>query len=295
MVVDMAMGGSSNTVLHMLAIAREAGVALSLREIEAIAGKVAHIAKIAPSLSTVHMEDIHRAGGVPAVLREAARRGGVVREGALTVTGETVGDRIRAARPADPEVIRTVENAWSPVGGLAVLFGNLAPEGAVVKVAGYTRRHHRGPARVFESEEAAFAAVQGGRIAAGDVIVIRNEGPRGGPGMREMLGVTAAVNGAGLGDTVALVTDGRFSGATRGLMAGHVAPEAAAGGPIAAVQDGDEVEFDIEHRALTVALEPAEVARRLAARQPPQPRYQSGVLARYARLVSSAAIGAVLE
>jgi dihydroxy-acid dehydratase len=297
MVVDMAMGGSSNTVLHMLAIAREAGVDFDLRAIEAIAKKVAHIAKIAPSLSTVHIEDIHRAGGVPAVLKEAARRGGVVREAALTVTGETVGDRMKGAEIRDPEVIHSLENAYSPVGGLAVLFGNLAPEGAVVKTAGIqpSMRRFTGKAICFDSEEEASAGIMQGKVKAGQFVVIRYEGPKGGPGMKEMLAPTSLIMGMGLGESVALVTDGRFSGATRGACVGHVSPEAAEGGPIALVQDGDDVTIDVEARALTLAVPDAELARRREAFRPRKKEIRSSWLRRYAHLVTNAAKGAVMR
>ncbi len=213
---------------------------------------------------------------------------------ALTVSGRSIGDEAKAANEtAAQEVVRPLGHPIKPTGGLVILKGNLAPEGCVVKVAGHEHLHHRGPARVFDSEEAAFAAVQQGRIQAGDVLVIRYEGPRGGPGMREMLGVTAALVGAGLGDSVALLTDGRFSGATRGLMAGHVAPEAASGGPIAAVHDGDVIVFDVGRRELHVELSDEEIRKRLATWQPPEARYRTGVMAKYARQVSSAALGAV--
>ncbi len=297
MVVDMAMGGSSNTVLHMLAIAREAGVTFGLRDIDAIAGKVAHIAKIAPSLSTVHMEDIHRAGGVPAVLHEIARRGGMVREGALTVSGETVGERIRDARIADPEVIHPLESAYSPVGGLAVLFGNLAPEGAVVKTAGLqpSMRKFTGRAICFDSEDEAIAGIMGGEVKEGHFVVLRYEGPKGGPGMQEMLGPTALIMGMGLGEKVGLVTDGRFSGATRGACVGHVSPEAAEGGPIALVQDGDPITIDVEARALTIDVPEAELARRHETFRPRRKDVRSSWLRRYAHLVTNAANGAVLR
>jgi dihydroxy-acid dehydratase len=297
MVVDMAMGGSSNTVLHMLAIAREAGVSFELRDIEAIAGKVAHIAKIAPSLSTVHMEDIHRAGGVPAVLHEAARRGGIVREGALTVSGETVGERIREATIRDPEVIRPLENAYSPVGGLAVLFGNLAQEGAVVKTAGIqpSMRRFTGKAICFDSHEEAIAGILGGKVQAGHFVVIRYEGPKGGPGMQEMLAPTSLIMGMGLGEKVGLVTDGRFSGATRGACVGHVSPEAAEGGVIALVEDGDAITIDVEARRLAVDVPDAELARRREGFRPRRKEVRSSWLRRYAHLVTNAAKGAVLR
>jgi dihydroxy-acid dehydratase len=297
MVVDMAMGGSSNTVLHMLAIAREAGVAFDLRAIEAVARKVAHIAKIAPSLSTVHIEDVHRAGGVPAVLKEAARRGGIVREGALTVTGETVGERIRSARIEDPAVIRPLEEAYSPVGGLAILFGNLAPEGAVVKTAGIqpSMRRFTGEAICFDSQEECIAGIMGGKVRAGHFVVIRYEGPKGGPGMQEMLAPTSLIMGMGLGESVALVTDGRFSGATRGACIGHVSPEAAEGGTIGLVRDGDPISLDVDQRTLSLDVDEAELSRRKAAFQPRKKEVRSSWLRRYAHLVTNAAKGAVMR
>jgi dihydroxy-acid dehydratase len=297
MVVDMAMGGSSNTVLHMLAIAREAGVPFDLRHIEEIATKVAHIAKIAPSLSTVHMEDIHRAGGVPAVLKEAARRGGVVREGALTVTGETVGERIRGAEIKDREVIHTNETAYSQVGGLAVLFGNLAPEGAVVKTAGIqpSMRKFTGKAICFDSQDDAIAGIMEGRVKAGHFVVLRYEGPKGGPGMQEMLTPTSLIMGMGLGESVGLVTDGRFSGATRGACVGHVSPEAAEGGPIGLVKDGDPITIDVEARRLTLDVPDAELAKRREAFRPRKKEVRSSWLRRYAHLVTNASRGAVMR
>jgi dihydroxy-acid dehydratase len=297
MVVDMAMGGSSNTVLHMLAIAREAGVPFDLRHIEEIATKVAHIAKIAPSLSTVHMEDIHRAGGVPAVLKEAARRGGVVREEALTVTGETVGERIRGAEIRDRAVIHTNETAYSPVGGLAVLFGNLAPEGAVVKTAGIqpSMRKFTGKAICFDSQDDAIAGIMAGRVKSGHFVVLRYEGPKGGPGMQEMLTPTSLIMGMGLGESVGLVTDGRFSGATRGACVGHVSPEAAEGGTIGLVQDGDPITIDVEARRLTLDVPDAELARRRDAFRPKKKEVRSSWLRRYAHLVTNASRGAVMR
>ena len=237
--------------------------------------------------------DLYAAGGV-AVLAKRLLDAGLLHGEAPTVTGQTIGEIAEAAQETPgQEVIRPLAKPLAPTGGLAILHGNLAPEGCVVKVAGHVRRRQRGPARVFEGEEAAMAAVTGGRIKAGDVVVIRNEGPAGGPGMREMLSVTAAINGAGLGDDVALLTDGRFSGATHGLMAGHVAPEAARGGPIAAVADGDEITFDVDQRRLEVALSDTEIAERVAAYQAPESPDLTGVLRKYARVVSSAAQGAI--
>ncbi|HET7823965.1 MAG TPA: dihydroxy-acid dehydratase [Anaeromyxobacter sp.] len=297
MVVDMAMGGSSNTVLHMLAIAREAGVDFDLRRIDDVAKRVAHVAKIAPSLSTVHIEDIHRAGGVPAVLKEAARRGGVVREGALTVGGETVGERIRSARAADREIIRTNEAAWSPVGGLAVLFGNLAADGAVVKTAGIqpSMRRFTGEAICFDSQDDAIAGITGGKVKAGHLVVIRYEGPKGGPGMQEMLAPTSLLMGMGLGEKVALVTDGRFSGATRGACIGHVSPEAAEGGAIGLVRDGDRISLDVDARTLHLDVPDVELARRRESFRPRTKEVRSSWLRRYAHLVTNAAKGAVLR
>jgi dihydroxy-acid dehydratase len=296
-VVDMAMGGSTNTVLHMLAIAGEAGVAFDLRRIDEVGRKVAHIAKIAPSLSSVHIEDIHRAGGVPAVLKEAARRGGVVREGALTVSGETVGERIRGAEIADREVIHTNETAYSQVGGLAVLFGNLATDGAVVKTAGIhpSMRRFTGRAVCFDSQDDAIAGITGGKVTEGHVVVIRYEGPKGGPGMQEMLAPTSLIMGMGLGEKVALVTDGRFSGATRGACIGHVSPEAAEGGPIGLVKDGDPISLDVEARTLSLDVPDAELARRRESFRPRRKEIRSSWLRRYAHLVTNAARGAVMR
>ena len=297
MVVDMAMGGSTNTVLHMLAIAREAGIPFGLRDVERIAGQVAHIAKVAPSLSTVHIEDVHRAGGVAAVMNEVARRGAVVRTGALTVSGETIGDRIAPARVKDEEVIRRLEHAYSPVGGLAVLFGNLAADGAVVKTAGIapSMRRFTGAAICFDSQDEAAAGILAGKVREGHFVVIRHEGPRGGPGMPEMLAPTSLIMGMGLGEKVALVTDGRFSGATRGACVGHVSPEAAEGGTIALVRDGDPITIDVEARSLVLGVDDAELARRRAAWTPPKKEIASSWLRRYALLVSNAASGAVMK
>ena len=289
-----ATGGSTNAVLHLLSIAHEAGVALDIDDFDRLSRQTPLLADLKPG-GRYTVVDLYHAGGSP-VVASRLLAAGLLHPEALTVTGATIGEAALAAREtAGQDVVRPLTAPLGASGGLVILRGNLAPEGCVVKIAGYTRRHHRGPARLFEAEEEAFEAVWGSRISPGDVIVIRNEGPRGGPGMREMLAVTAAVNGAGLGDSVALVTDGRFSGATRGLMAGHVAPEAARQGPIAALRDRDVIEFDIERRRLDVALSDAEIAARLSAWQPRPARYGSGVLARYARLVSSAAAGAVME
>jgi dihydroxy-acid dehydratase len=287
-----ASGGSTNAVLHLLAIAREAGVPLRLEDFDRISAKVPLLADLKPGGRFVAV-DLHNAGGTR-VLAARLQETGALHGSALTVSGRTIGQEAAAASETPgQEVIRPVAKPIKPTGGLVILRGNLAPDGCVVKVAGYDMKGHRGPAHVFDGEEAAFEAVQDGRIKPGDVVVIRQEGPKGGPGMREMLAVTAAIIGAGLGESVALVTDGRFSGATRGLMAGHVAPEAVAGGPIAAVRDGDIITFDLVARTLQVDVSDAELASRLQRWKPAPPRYVTGVMAKYARLVSSATEGAV--
>ena len=287
-----ATGGSTNAVLHLLAIAREAGVPLEIDDFDRISARVPLLADLKPGGRFV-ANDLFHAGGIPLVVQRLAE-GGFLHTGAITVTGRTIGEHAREAKETSgQQVVRPLANPIKPTGGLVILKGNLAPEGAVVKVAGYDIKQFAGPARVFDSEEAAFEAIGAGRIQRGDVVAIRYEGPRGGPGMREMLAVTAALMGAGLGDGVALITDGRFSGATRGLMAGHVAPEAARGGPIAALREGDIVRFDLEARRLSVDLSDEELAARMAALQPAPLRVSSGVMGKYARLVSSAAQGAV--
>jgi dihydroxy-acid dehydratase len=289
-----ATGGSTNGVLHLLAIACEAGVPLDLDDVERVAARTPVVASLKPGGRFV-ATDLHEAGGVGLVVRELLKRG-LVHGDAPNVDGRTLAEIGTSAeeRPGQ-EVVVPLETPLKPAGGLAVLYGNLAPEGCVVKLAGHERLHHLGPARVFDSEDACFAAVSEQALRPGDVVVIRYEGPAGGPGMREMLHVTAAIVGEGLGDVVALVTDGRFSGATRGLMVGHVAPEAARGGPLAAVRDGDSISVDVETRALTLELSETEIAERLREWEPPPPRYASGVLGKYAALVSSASEGAVLR
>ncbi|HEY8550626.1 MAG TPA: dihydroxy-acid dehydratase [Vicinamibacterales bacterium] len=288
----VASGGSTNAVLHLLALAREAGVPLTIDDFNPISDRTPLIVDLKPGGRYV-ATDLYNAGGAPLVARRLVEAG-LLHGHAQTVTGRTIAEEARDAHETTgQQVVRTVAEPIKPTGGLVILRGNLAPEGCVVKVAGYQTRNHRGPARVFDSEEATFAAVRGGSIKPGDVVVIRYEGPSGGPGMREMLAVTAAIVGAGLGESVALLTDGRFSGATRGLMAGHVAPEAAHGGPIAAVRDGDIIEFDFDRRELRLEVSDAEIKARMASWTPPPPRYRTGVLAKYARLVSSAAEGAV--
>jgi dihydroxy-acid dehydratase len=287
-----ASGGSTNGVLHLLALAREAGVELEIDDFDTISERTPLLCDLKPGGRFVAV-DLYRAGGV-ALLAQRLAQAGLLHEDAPTVTGQTIGEIAAAARETPgQQVIRPLEDPIKATGGLAILRGNLAPEGCVVKLAGHERRHHRGPARVFEGEVAAMAAATLGVIVAGDVVVIRNEGPAGGPGMREMLAVTAALNGAGLGEHVALLTDGRFSGATHGLMAGHVAPEAVRGGPIAAVADGDEITFDIDARRLDVALSDDEIAARVASYQPPPNPDMTGALKKYARVVSSASNGAI--
>jgi dihydroxy-acid dehydratase len=285
-------GGSTNGVLHLLAVAREAGVELSIDDFDRISDRTPLLCDLKPGGRYVAV-DLHEAGGVP-VLVQRLDELGLLHRDAITVTGRTVGEIGANARETPGQrVVRPLDDPLKPTGGLAILRGNLAPEGCVVKLAGHERRRHTGPARVFDGEEAAMDAVTHGRISDGDVVVIRNEGPAGGPGMREMLAVTAAINGAGLGETVALLTDGRFSGATHGFMAGHVAPEAVRGGPIAAVQDGDQITIDVDNRRIDVALDDDEIARRVAAYERPANGDATGVLAKYAALVSSAAEGAV--
>jgi len=292
--LDMAMGGSTNTVLHTLALAYEAGIEYPLERLNDVAARVPHICKVSPA-SHWHMEDVHRAGGVPAILREIARSGNTLHLDRPTVTGRTLGENIADAAIRDYEVIRPLENPYSSHGGLAVLFGSLAPDGAVIKTGAVPEalRRHTGPARVYESEEAASYGILNGEVRPGEVVVIRYEGPRGGPGMQEMLGPTAQLQGMGLGDSVALVTDGRFSGGSRGVSIGHVSPEAAARGPIAAVQNGDLIAIDLDRRTLDLLVNPAEVERRLAALPPFEVTIESRWLRRYARLVSSASTGAV--
>lgn len=288
----VASGGSTNAVLHLLALAREAGVPLEMEDFDTISRRTPTLADLKPGGRFV-ATDLYRAGGAP-LLAKRLLDAGLFAGGAMTVTGKTMAEELADVRETPgQEVVRPIASPLKPTGGLAILRGNLAPDGCVVKVAGTGQKGHHGPARVFDSEEATFAAVQTGQIQPGDVIVIRYEGPIGGPGMREMLAVTAAIMGAGLGDSVALLTDGRFSGATRGLMAGHVAPEAACGGPIAAVRDGDLITFDLDNRELRVEISAEEIAARLAAWTAPAPRVTTGALAKYAKLVSSASVGAV--
>jgi dihydroxy-acid dehydratase len=294
MALDMAFGGSSNTVLHLTAIAHETGADITLDDWAAVSARTPNLVRISPA-SEYHMEDLYRAGGVPAIMAELAKEG-LVDGGVMTVTGRPMSDTISAAVNRDPSVIHPVADAYHPEGGLRILRGSLAPDGAVVKQSAVApeMRKHTGPARVFESEESAVDAILGGRIVAGDVVVIRYEGPRGGPGMREMLTPTSAISGLGLSNSVALVTDGRFSGATKGPCIGHVSPEAAVGGPIALVAEGDEITVDIDAGTIDVRLSEEQLAARRREWTAPAPKITSGYLARYAAGVSSADKGAVV-
>ncbi len=289
-----ASGGSTNAVLHLLAMAREVGVPLTIDDFDMISKRTPLLADLKPGGRYMAV-DLDRAGGVPLLIQRLVSAG-LVDGKQMTPSGRTIGEEAdTAVETSGQDVVRPLSEPIKPNGGLVILKGNVAPEGCVVKIAGHERLYHRGPARVFDREEDAMSAMTHGRIQAGDVVVIRYEGPRGGPGMREMLGVTGAIVGAGLGETVALLTDGRFSGATQGLMVGHVSPEAARGGPIAALQEGDIIIFDIEARRLDVELSDAEIAARLSNWEEPAPRYTSGVFAKYAALVSSASEGAITQ
>ena len=296
--VDMAMGGSTNTVLHMLAIANEAGVDFDLAKINEMSKKVSHIAKISPSLSTVHMEDINRAGGVSAVMKEITKRGNdVLALDNLTIEGETIGERIEDANITDTNIIHKIDNPYSEVGGLAILYGNLATEGAVVKTAGVipSMRKFSGRAVCFDSQDEAIAGITGGKVKAGDVVVIRYEGPKGGPGMQEMLSPTSLIMGMGLGESVGLITDGRFSGATHGVSIGHVSPEAAEGGLIGLLKDGDIIEIDVDNYSINAKLSEEEIEKRKEEFVPKMRNISSRWLKQYRILVTNAAHGAVLK
>lgn len=297
MVLDMAMGGSSNTILHMLAISREAGSPLDIRDLNEISKQIAHIAKVAPSLPEVAMEDIGSAGGINAVLKEISRRDkGLLDLNALTITGESLGERIKDAKIRDEKVIHKVENAYSQVGGLAILFGNLAEQGCVIKTAGITgERKFSGKAVIFNSQDDAIKGIIKGKVQKGAVCVIRYEGPKGGPGMQEMLSPTSLIMGMGLGADVALITDGRFSGATRGLSIGHISPEAAEGGLIGLLEDGDIIDIDVDNFTINARLSDSEIAKRKAKFKPLQKPLNSRWLAQYQKLVSNASNGAVLD
>jgi dihydroxy-acid dehydratase len=294
--LDMAMGGSTNTVLHTLAIAHEAGVPYSLDRINQLSDRVPYVCKVSPAGSH-HVEDVDRAGGISAILKRLAEKGDLLKLDRPTVTGKRLGENIRQAAVKDADVIRPLDSPYRKTGGLAILFGNLAPEGAVVKAGGVAPEmmRHEGPAVIFESQDEALAGILNGQVKAGDVVVIRYEGPRGGPGMQEMLSPTSAIVGRGLGKSVSLITDGRFSGATHGGCIGHVSPEAAAGGPIGLLKPGDRIRIDIDKRLLEVDLSEAELKARRAAWRAPEPRVKTGWLYRYSKMVTSGSQGAVLR
>jgi dihydroxy-acid dehydratase len=294
--LDMAMGGSTNTVLHSLAVASEAGIKYDLDRINAISAKCPNICKVSPS-SKIHIEDVDAAGGVSAILKEISKIPNLLNTDCLTVTGKTLGENIGGAQIRNQQVIRALDNPYSKTGGLAILRGNLAPNGAVVKTAGVAEAMlvHAGPAVIFESQEEACEGILAGKVNKGDVVVIRHEGPRGGPGMVEMLSPTSYIMGAGLGESVALITDGRFSGGTRGACIGHISPEAAVGGPIGLLKDGDIIKIDIRNNRIDVELSDKELAGRKKAWKPPKPRITKGYLAKYASMATSADTGAVLK
>jgi dihydroxy-acid dehydratase len=293
--VDMALGCSTNTVLHLTAIAKEAGLSLDLRRINEVSRRTPNLCALSPA-GKDHLEDLDRAGGISAVLKELAGAG-LINEGCITVTGKSVAENIASAAVRDREVIRPLGSPCRPEGGIAVLFGNLAPGGCVVKQSGVCEEMlaHEGPARVFDSEDEATETILAGKIKKGDVLIIRYEGPKGGPGMREMLTPTSAIAGMGMDASVALITDGRFSGGTRGASIGHVSPEAMEGGPIAAVRNGDLIRIDIRGRKIDVALTPEEIRQRLSTWKAPEPKIRTGYMARYARAVSSGSDGAVVK
>jgi dihydroxy-acid dehydratase len=294
--LDMALGGSTNTVLHTLALAHEAEIEYPIQRINEVAARVPHLSKLAPA-SDVHIEDLHEAGGVSAALNELSKKEGALHLDTLTVTGKTLGENIAGCEVKDYDVIRPIDNPFTEKGGLAVLFGNLAPDGAIIKTGGLQNgiTSHEGPAVVFESQEEAISGIANGKVKAGDVVIIRYEGPKGGPGMPEMLSPTSMIVGMGLGPKVALVTDGRFSGASRGLSIGHASPEAAEGGPLAFVENGDHVVIDIENRTMDVQVADEEWEKRKANWQGFEPKVKKGYLARYSKLVTSASTGGILK
>ena len=295
--LDMSMGGSTNTVLHTLAAASEAEIDFDLNEINTLSRRTPYLCKVSPATDRVHMEDVHNAGGISSILKELSRVEDLLFLGRPTISGKTLGETIQDAAAPDGQVIRTIEDPYSVEGGLAILYGNLAPDGSVVKTAAVDpkMRVHTGPARIYETQDDAVAGIKAKEVKRGDVVVIRYEGPKGGPGMPEMLSPTSAIMGMGLGKDVALITDGRFSGGTRGACVGHISPEAASGGPIAAVQEGDLITINIPNRQISVELSETEITRRLAALAEFQPKIRSGYLSRYSRMVTSANTGAVLR
>ncbi|MEI6638729.1 MAG: dihydroxy-acid dehydratase, partial [Chlorobium sp.] len=295
--LDFAMGGSTNTILHALAIANEAELDFDFSELNALSAKTPYICKVSPATMAVHIEDVDRAGGVSAILHELSKRDGLLDLSALTVTGKSLGENIADAEIMDNTVIRTLDDPYSATGGLAVLYGNLAPKGSVVKTGAVSPQmlNHTGPAKVYDCQEDAIKGIMGDDVKAGDVVVIRYEGPKGGPGMPEMLSPTSAIMGRGLGDSVALITDGRFSGGSRGACIGHISPEAAERGPIAALNNGDMITINIPERSLSVNLSDDVISKRLAALKPFEPKIKKGYLARYAQMVTSANTGAILK
>jgi dihydroxy-acid dehydratase len=294
--LDMAMGGSTNTILHALAVANEAGIKYDLERINAISCKCPNICKVSPS-SSYHVEDVDAAGGISAILKEISKIPNLLNTTCLTATGKTLGENIAGAKIKNPEVIRPLDKAYCKTGGLAILRGNLAPNGGVVKTAGVAPNMltHTGPAVIFDSQEESCEGILAGKVKKGDVVVIRYEGPKGGPGMVEMLGPTSYIMGAGLGESVALITDGRFSGGTRGACVGHISPEAVVGGPIGLLKNGDIIEIDIPKNKISVKLSDAELAERKKNWKPPKPRITTGYLTKYASMATSADTGAVLK
>ena len=294
--LDMAMGGSTNTVLHTLAAAIEAGLSFEMKEINELSRKTPYLCKVSPATPNVHMEDVLNAGGISAILMELSKKEGLLQLDRPTVTGKTLGESIAEAKNYNPEIIRSINNPFSKEGGLAVLFGNIAPNGSIVKTAAVNKEMlvHTGPARIYESQDDAMKGILDGEVCEGDIVVIRYEGPKGGPGMPEMLGPTSAIMGMGLGSKVALITDGRFSGGTRGACVGHISPEAAAAGPVSIIEPGDMIKIDIPSRSINIMIDQSEIDKRIAKLPKFQPKISSGYLGRYARMVSSADTGAVL-
>ena len=294
--LDMAMGGSTNTVLHTLAAAIEAGLSFELKEINELSRKTPYLCKVSPATPNVHMEDVLNAGGISAILMELSKKEGLLQLDRPTVTGMTLGESIAEAKNYNPEIIRSIDNPFSKEGGLAVLFGNIAPNGSIVKTAAVNKEMliHTGPARIYESQDDAMKGILDGEVCEGDIVVIRYEGPKGGPGMPEMLAPTSAIMGMGLGSKVALITDGRFSGGTRGACVGHISPEAAAAGPVSIVEPGDKIKIDIPARSINIMIDQSEIDERLAKLPEFKPKIKSGYLGRYTRMVSSADTGAVL-
>ena len=294
--LDMAMGGSTNTVLHTLAAAIEAGLSFEMKEINELSRKTPYLCKVSPATPNVHMEDVLNAGGISAILMELSKKEGLLHLDRPTVTGMTLGESISEAKNYNPEIIRSIDNPFSKEGGLAVLFGNIAPNGSIVKTAAVNKEMlvHTGPARIYESQDDAMKGILDGEVCEGDIVVIRYEGPKGGPGMPEMLAPTSAIMGMGLGSKVALITDGRFSGGTRGACVGHISPEAAAGGPISIVEPGDMIKIDIPSRSINIMIDQSEIDERMDKLPEFKPKIKSGYLGRYARMVSSADTGAVL-